>query len=225
MALLPLSDGCTSRKSKPEPHSNAATRVIVVAPVLNLSDSREFDPLKLTDAIASECTTFTGISVVPINIMLATLARRELNRVTQAEEAVWLADQLNADGTVVVAITEYQPYEPMRIGIVMQWYPRPGALPLRWFETEEELAAPLGDWRAVSAPDNPEVQVQMVFDAAHVQVLDDVKAYASKRDGFQSPSDWRRYTKSQELYARYCGWSSFRTMLSRTRVASASVGH
>jgi len=199
--------------------------VIVVAPVLNLSDSREFDPLKLTDAIASECTSFNAISVVPINIVLATLARRGLNRVTQAEEAVWLADQLNADGTVVVAITEYQPYEPMRIGLVMQWYPRPGALPLRWFESEEELDAPLGDWRAVSAPDNPRVQVQTVFDAAHARVLDDLKTYASKRDGFQSPSDWRRYAKSQELFVRYCGWASFRTMLSRPRQPAASAGY
>ena len=40
------------------------------------------------------------------------------------QDALDLAGELGADATLVAAITEYQPYDPPIVGVVMQWYAR-----------------------------------------------------------------------------------------------------
>ncbi|MCK4341686.1 MAG: hypothetical protein KAY37_08195 [Phycisphaerae bacterium] len=57
------------------------------------------------------------------------------------------------------------------------------------------------------------MQVQRVFNAADEEPLEDIRAFAARRDGAGSPYGWRKYTKSQELYVRYFGWALIRTML------------
>ena len=47
--------GCTGQVRTPSEHV-ARPRVVVVAPVLNLSGSRDFDPLVITDLVASGCS-------------------------------------------------------------------------------------------------------------------------------------------------------------------------
>src|SRR5215470_9236569 len=48
---------------------------VVVAPVLNLSNSRDWDPLKVTDWVASELQQFPGVTVIPVNRAAAVLAQ------------------------------------------------------------------------------------------------------------------------------------------------------
>ena len=59
----------------------------------------------------------------------------------------------------------------------------------------------------------PRWQVQRVFNAADEELRDEIRDFADERDGERSPYGWQRYTKSQELYVRYCGWALIRTML------------
>jgi hypothetical protein len=40
-----------------------------------------------------------------------------------------------------------------------------------------------------------------------------VQTFAASRPGQASSYGWRKYTKSQELYVRYCCWAMIRTML------------
>lgn len=219
VAATGVSGGCASAhpgNNTHQPHKPIPPRqVIVVAPVLNLSNSTEFDTLKVTDAVASEAVGFPGIGVVPVNLVLAALAERGTTRVESPAEAVELARRFGAQATLVTAVTEYRPYDPPVVGLIMQWYAVPdaplsadGQTALRPDSNACETAAALS-----VIPTGPQTQLQRVFDAAHEEVRDEVKSFARRRDGHLSPYGWQRYIKSQELYVRYCCWSLIRSIL------------
>lgn len=182
--------------------------VLVVAPVINLSGSEHLDALRFTDLLASELVGFHGVSVIPVNLALGALAQRGSARVTTAAEARALAQELGADATIVAAVSEYDPYDPPTIGLTMQWY---------------AAQAASGDGReAGGEPDGqagpgeaPELQVQRVFDGASADVLEEVRDYARRRDGDESPYGWRKVLKSQEEFIRFCSWSMIRSMLTQ----------
>jgi len=172
--------------------------VVAIAPVLNLSGSQDFDPLKVTDLIASEFLSFKDVTVIPVNLALAELQRRGKYAVETPDDALALAHALGADATIVVAIHEYSPYTPPVVGLTMQWYAG---------QTDGDSGATAGAAR------RPRWQVQRVFNASDEDVQKEVREYADDRDGDGSPYGWRKYTRSQELYLRYCGWATIRTML------------
>jgi hypothetical protein len=196
----------------PEP-----AQVVVVAPVLNLSNSTDWDPLKVTDILASEFQSFPGIVVIPVNRTLAALALRGKSTVETAEDALELAREFQADATVVAAITEYDPYDPPRVGIVMQWYATDQRRGTTEFDpvvasrqaADVSLAGSEG-YRAGAAPI---LQVQQVYNAAENAVQADIRAFAASRRGYRSAYGAQIHTKSQELFLRYCCWASIRTMV------------
>lgn len=200
--------GCAPQRAKtaPEPEFPPSVEVVVVAPVLNLSDRSDWDELRVTDWLASELSGFHGAAVVPVNRTLAALEVAGLRRVESPEDARALARLLGADATLVAAVTEFSPYEPVRIAWVMQWY-----------ETDGVLPAERGGAALASEPGmgEPAVQVQRVFSAADEEVLEEVRDYADDRDGHGSPYDWRVYVKSQELFVRYSCWSAIQSMLTQ----------
>jgi len=197
--------------SQPPP----APRVLAIAPVINLSGSVDFDALKLTDLIASEFLNFRGVAVVPVNLTLAELERQGRYSIETPEDAVQLARALGADATIVVAVTEYNPYSPPVVGLTMQWYDAwPTSAPTGFDPRLASRMASGSEPRSAQPPPaGPRWQVQRVFNAANVDVLKDIRSFARQRSGDESPYGWRKYTKSQELYVRYCGWAMIRTML------------
>jgi hypothetical protein len=189
---------------------------LVIAPVLNLSGSQDFDALKITDLVASEFQSFPNVAVIPVNLTLAELERRGKTAVESPEDAVDLARVLGADGTIVTGVTEYDPYTPV-VGWVMQWY----AVSRK--DGDSDLASRLSDLRA-----EPRYQVQRVFNAADNNVLEQVRAYADAREGHDSPYGWRKYIRSQELYVRFSCSATIRSILAldanpRTAVPSSEA--
>lgn len=188
--------------------------MFVVAPVANLSGSNDFDPLQVTDLVASELACVQGFSVVPVNLVLAALNEAGRTQIETPDEAVALARDFHADFAVVTAVTEYDPYEPPVVGLVMQWYP---ASPPRSANNLDPTAASR-QAVALSAElsARPELhaflQVQRVLNAADQSVLQELRAFARDRTGQQSPSDWRYYLRSQRHYLRFSIASVIRTM-------------
>jgi hypothetical protein len=198
--LLFAFSGCADSHKKMAAAPPRPSRVIVVAPVLNLSGSQDFDALKITDLVASELVSTPGLAVVPVNLALAELQRQGKYAVETAQDAVDLARAFNADATVVTAVTEYNPYSPPVVGLIMQWYPANSAV--------AEGSARLSD----APPGGPRWQVQRVFNAADEDLLEEVRHFARERDGDKSPYSWRKYVRSQELYVRFCTHSLILTM-------------
>src|SRR5262245_17825685 len=74
IVLAPLS--CDKQKSdivevSPYPPGFA----VAVAPALNFSGSPDVDPVKVADALASELGSMAGLNVLPVNRVMAVLAR------------------------------------------------------------------------------------------------------------------------------------------------------
>lgn len=184
-------------------------RVIVVAPVLNLSGTPDVDVLKISDSLASEFLSFPRTTVVPINLTLARLAQSGKRRVESPDDAVALARSFGADATVVLGITEYDPYNPPVIGMVMQWY---------------DARLHPSDSVASDASSSPRLQTQRVFNAAADWVQSELREFYSARNGDDSPYGWRLALQSQQTYVRYCCWSMIRTMftLAGPRIPAAA---
>jgi hypothetical protein len=216
MGVLLLA-GCSQQRGPAgvEPRAEPP-EVVVVAPVLNLSNSTYWDPLKVTDILASEFQSFPGIVVIPVNRTLAALALRGKSAVETPQDALDLARELQADATVVTAITEYNPYHPPRVGLVMQWYAPPqrrqAPAPFDPVAASRQAAGLAPAASATAAP-APVLQIQQVYDAAEDAVLADARAFGARRSGHDSPYGAGIYVKSQELFVRYCCWASIRSML------------
>lgn len=228
LALLLLLPGCAwlGRREAPPPPPPA--RVFVVAPVLNLSGATDVDALRLTDLLASECVSFPGVTVIPVNLTLAELLRQGKEYVETPEDAVALAQVFGADATLVFAVTEYDPYDPPIVGLVLQYYPAQSASrPLTGFDplTASRAVAEPEVALSVAAPPTPRWQIQRVFDASQETLLANLRSYAEQRDGQRSPYGWQKYMKSQELFVRYCGWSLIRTMLTLDEVTGQTASH
>lgn len=215
--------GCALRDARTPVHADATIRprTWVVAPVLNLSGTQEFDTLKISDILASEALAHSNVAVIPINLTLAALAEHGKSRVDSPEEAFELARRFNADGTLVMAITEFDAYTPV-VGVVLQCY-----------ELGRSRAGRIGDpieasrrasgWAADGAPqlDGPWLQVQRVFNGAQDSTQQEVREFAGTRAPQDSAFNWRQVLKSQELFVRYCCWAAIRTMLREGGTATA----
>jgi len=203
---------------------------VVVAPVLNLSDSTDWDPLRVTDILASEFQSFEPFVVVPVNRTLAALHQMGLESVQTPADAHRLGAALGADLVAVMAVTEYDPYDPPRIGVVLQCYltGRRGAARSRGFDPVQasrsaSQVVPAG-WVESAAPF---LQVQEVYDAARTEVREALQDYGLRRDGYRSPFSWRIHAQRQELFVRFSCWSAIRSMkeaLAHSRAPSGQAG-
>lgn len=225
--MLAAIAGCASRTQTASPPPREL--LVVVTPVINLSGDPQMDTLRITDLLASEFVSFRYMQVVPVNLSVAALAAHGLTRIEAPEQAYRLGRELGADAVIVAAVTEWDPYDPPRLGMVMQWYPiepttrvhldptavsRQAADSATTAQAVEAVGAPQRILTPIEAPDpNAVRQVQRVFNAAERRTEREVREYARCRDRSESPYSWRRYVKSQELFVRYCGWSLIRTML------------
>jgi hypothetical protein len=209
VSLLVACPGCVQH-TQPVAATPRHSRVLAVAPVLNLSGSQDFDALKVTDLVASEFLSFSDIAVIPVNLTLAELERQGKYAVETPEDAVALARAMGADATIVVAVTEYNPYPPPVLGMIMQWYAsRPASEPAPDLGAVADDSAKLLDAQVV----RPRWQVQRVFNAADEETLEEIRAYAHDREGHESPYGWRKYTRSQELYVRYASHALIKTTI------------
>lgn len=216
LTLTGFTTGCADSTRDPRKDRADATvsEVVVVAPVLNLSNSRDFDALRVTDMLASELQNFRGIMVIPVNRTLAALATMGKRSIESPDDAYALAEHFGADATIVMAITEYNPYDPPAVGVLMQWYERRPPAALTRVDPSGASREPVefAPVAAQESPAGPRWQLQRVYNAVQDDVLDDVRSYAWERDEHKSPMDWRVHYKSQELFLRYSCWASIRSI-------------
>jgi hypothetical protein len=212
-----IASGCHGRRrAEPVsvPNLTLGTMTIAVAPALNLSGSASFDENRFADLLASELSYAEGISVIPVSRVLGVLAAEGLSGVESPSHALELVGLLGADGILVVAVTEYDPYDPPIIGISAQLYgTRPGSgggsLDPVALSRRARLAA--GD--VSSSPPRLLGQTQRVFDASHGSVVKEIQAFAELRSADNGPYGWRKFVVSQQHYIRYCCHATIRALL------------
>jgi len=97
--------GCSRRVEKDyrlaSPYDRPMT--LALAPVLNYSGTEDVDTLKVTDIFYSELQQTKGVSVVPINRVLAQMRMENIPRITSQQQASRLAESLGVDGLIIAS--------------------------------------------------------------------------------------------------------------------------
>jgi hypothetical protein len=205
--------GC-SRPKRVDPLTIAnpflGTATVAVAPAVNLSGSTDFDPNRFADQMASELGFADRITVIPVSRVLGVLAVRVRPGDFSASRP-WNWRSLCADAILVFAVTEYDAFDPPRIGITAQLF---GAMPWRWLGNPPEVRA---DGQLLA-------QTQRVFSGANADVVEEIRSFAAMRDADESPFGWRRYVVSQQHFMRFCCHATIRSLLSGDRSVVVARG-
>lgn len=203
--------GCAHhRTSRPmesilqSPYRNV--RTWVVAPVINLSGSRWFDPLTVSDELFGELQQVQSLNVLPVNKTLMAMERLRMGQINSAKSAAKIAELLHADGIVVAAITAYDAYNPPTVGMDIQMYS----------VRSIEKAAP-------GAPIEPVAQVSAIFNAANRSVRTELRNYAAGRKGSDKVLGTRRYLLDSNAYMRFVCHAMIQRLLVQVQLAR-SVG-
>jgi hypothetical protein len=205
-SALPAMIGCNdSHHAVRDVWPHWAPKTLAVAPALNTSGTTSFDPVRVSDLAASELCTFTGVRVVAVNRVLAAMTNRGLDAIRSPEDALQVAEDVGADGMIVFAVTEYDPYDPPIVGLTMQLYAPSDPFRPDWIDPVEVSRRPTPATGVAARPaGSPWAEFQQVFNASHGDVVADVKTYARSRDADDRPYGWRKYLVSQEHYLRFC---------------------
>jgi len=206
-------------------NTSLGTMTVAVAPAINLSGSRDFDANRVADFMASELSYAKGVSLIPVSRVLGVLAAQGLDQVKSRSHAMELVGLLGADAILVFSITEYDPYDPPRMGISAELF---GTRP----DGRGGLIMPIALTRQASLRASTArpftngllAQTQRVFDASHGSVVDEIRTFAQRRQGDPSPYGWRKYVVSQEHFIRFCCHSTIRELLNeRTEFSPADA--
>ena len=148
--------------------------------------------------------------------MLAVLLSEGLEQVASPTHALEIARTVGANAILVFSVTDYDPYDPPRIGISAQLYGAGtgsgvGSLdPVALSRAGRMSASPprrAGRHRRVIA------ETQYVFDASHGSIIAGIKRYAALRGADESPFGWRRYVVSQQGFIQYCCHATIQKLL------------
>ena len=192
---------------------------VAVAPAINLSGSRDFDPDRFADVMARELGYGERIHVVPVSRVLAVLSAQGKTGVESPGHALELVRLLGVDAILVFSVTDYDAYDPPSIGITGQLYgrrPEPGLGGLDPVALSREASS--GGSRASRVP-GLLAQSQQVFDAAHESVVNEVRLFAEKRGAGRSAYGWRAYLVSQEGFIEYCCHAIVESLLHEGRMS------
>lgn len=214
-AAVPYLAGCAERRSAAPQSPPARPQLVAIAPVVNLSNSRDWDVVRATDILAAEVAAREELAVVPVNASLGAMHRLGRPVIETWEDAEELANEVNADLVLVFALTEYDPYDPPRVGITAQMYDIRARRSGNARVNADGLKRAGVEWSPAAeseAETGSVTRFQGVYDAAHETTLADVRVYAAQRHGHRSPLEWRRHIESQEAFLRYAIWAAIRSM-------------
>jgi hypothetical protein len=203
--------GCQSKPSNrvyvsPYPAS------LAVVPFKNLSGSQSLETLAVTDEFVTELGQVSGLTVMPLNQVLAKLRELQMTSVSSPSDALMVADAMNVDGVIVGAVHRWEPYDPPLLGMAVQLYLRDQVLQDKQVQSEDLHVNPADLSRASSPYDlklreplQSQSEVTRVYDASQDWVIEKIKAYALLRPDNPSPMGWKRY-KTQRLYLRFVSY-------------------
>jgi len=200
LGLLIVGSGCVRHKLTLADVDHRMA--IAVAPALNHSGSQDFDPLRLADLMASELAQWPGVRVIPLNRVLAQLAAEGKKRIESPAHALKVMERVGADGIVVFAVTEYDPYLPPVMGLTAQLY---GLGPEQAGGFDPVAASrQASPFEAGAYRELPRAEYHRVFNSSDEAVQREIRRFALRRDAEDSPYGWRKVLASQENFWRFC---------------------
>jgi hypothetical protein len=208
------------------------TRTLAIAPTVNLSGSRDFDPLVVSDTLYSEMQQVHNLNVLPLNKTLLAMQRLGIRSIDDSKSAQQLAKFLNADGLVIPAVTDYSPYNPPNVAMVLQLYTPPAPVPapqptvktppIRVNPDTVIFATDVSSPPAPPPPPRqPVSQVTAVFNATNQSVLRELHIFAVGRTQYNAPLTEERFLMDADSYMRFVCHAMVRRLMDveRARVS------
>ena len=177
---------------------------LAVAPAINLSGNREFDVLTVSDALFEELQQVGGFNVLPLEKTLAAMRRLDMRAIDSPLMAQKLAEFLEVDTLVIPSVTAYDPYNPPKMGMILQLY------------TPRRLAP--GSESVVVSDHQPVAQVAAVFNASNQTVLRELRDFAQGRTQNDSALQDERFLMDMDAYTRFVCHAMVRRMIEVERV-------
>lgn len=193
---------CGCQRSQLTLQSLGYSMTVAVAPALNHSGNQDFDPVRAADLMASELTYLPGVKVIPLNRTLAQLSAEGKRGIESPAHALQIMDRLGADGIVVFAVTEYDPYSPPVLGLSAQLYGYgagqrtsldPVALSRQGTPTDR------GGYSQRALAEH-----QRVYDGDDREVIKQMKRFARRRIAPDCAYGWRKCLASSDEFWRFC---------------------
>lgn len=214
--------GCSSRRTQSVYHSPYPRPLnIVVVPFKNLSGSQNLNRLAITDEFVTELAMVEGITVLPVNQVLAKMSELQMQEVKDPGNALLLSDALGADGVIAGAVQRWEPYDPPLIALTVQLYRRDDLNRAR--NSSELFLDPAAIARAGKPydlrgtdPIQARGQVSRVFDASQSTVIERLKEYAGQRELDHSPLGWKKI-KTQRPFLRFVSHEVIGELLDQER--------
>jgi hypothetical protein len=233
-ALLGAVGGCMDTKhtvpppleyTLSSPYSGA--QVIAIAPAINVSGSRDFDPLTVSDAMFSEMQQVGGLTVLPVQKTLAMMQAMHLRSIDSADTAAKLAAAMHADAILLISVTAYDPYMPPTVGMMIHLYTvkDPGEMP-----SSVALEARRADGSILAAPPPPlpagnsrhlAAAISAVFNGGNQTVRQELHDFAQGRLNYDGALREDRYLQDADAYMRFVCHAMIRRLIDveRDRVA------
>ncbi len=226
LAITLLVGGCSSRRTPSVYHSPYPRPLnIIVVPFKNLSGSQNLNRLAITDEFVTELALVEGITVLPVNQVLAKMSELQMQEVNDPGNALLLADTLGADGVIAGAVQRWEPYDPPLIALTVQLYRREELNRAR--NSSELFLDPAALARAGKPydlqgtdPVQARAQVSRVFDASQVAVVERLKEYADQQELDHSPMGWKKI-KTQRPFLRFVSHEVIGELLDAERARTA----
>lgn len=208
-AIAALGSGCSPAEQIPRRYYGnpyPQPRTVALALFSNMSGVEQLDVLAATEEFYSELQQIPDINVIPIDRMLRALHVLGMNGINSPQDAMELAQQLDADIVITGSITQYDPYNPPRVAMVVQLYDRDSRLIAAQPDQQPidpvTLARQPSTFVMNSASHNESTTtVARVFDCDQEDIIARVKQYAQNRSGTDSPAGWQHYIRSQTYLA------------------------
>lgn len=237
MYLTALSAGCglvpKKEKLTPPPaivapyDASGGEVLFAVVPLRNESGTTEADPTITADKLVAALEEVRGVRALPLNRTLEAMRALQISEINKPSEARRVAEAVGADGLIAGSVTAYDPYTPA-LGIALVLYARTspvlgGAVPpppqapdVRSLRTLTSEPAPLAS--VLPGGDRPTNAISENFDAKNHQVLVEVQDYARGRVTAPSALDWRRFTRSMDLYQEFCAHEVVQRLMESERI-------
>lgn len=207
-ALLATSCGSSNGPYGRENTVSIATvrpQVWAVAPVINMSGQRSVDPLLQADNFYRQLQEIKGLTVIPVDRVVSVYAALGLIRVESVDQAALVCEQLGADALVVPTVTQWEPYNPPKMGASVQVFQRGSYVRPRDVDPRELVRqmAPAPNAQKPDSGQSGYFQSAGMFDAANGSVRESALQYAAGRADPVGPYGSHEIFVDSDKYAAF----------------------
>lgn len=234
LAALLVSTGCESADKLDAPQvivspydSSQGEALWAVVPLVNESGVSEADSFMVSDKLVAAIDQSRGIACLPLNRTIAGLRAAGLNNLRTPQDARALAKVLGVDALVIGTITDYDPYNPPKLGMALMLfvndrdeYTLTNADPMKLRQAYSDRQVAVNN----ANTSRPAATVSEHLDASNHDVLLQVKQYALGRHDKSSAMGWRQILASMDRYTEFAAYTVVSRLVDQERIRVALAG-